>query len=206
MTESRAKRGRPRQGRAVARELPRDEEILRIAAEVLHRRGFDGTRLDDIAREAGIAKGSLYHYFDSKEEIYERLVANVVGTLAGDVVASTRGTPSEKMERIVERWVSQVAEYPLEVGLLYRQLVHLEGPGGEWARAVRRDNVARLREAIIAGQASGEFRDGDLEVLAHQVMGSIAALTDWYKPDGQVKVDALVPEVTAFIMAGLEKR
>src|SRR3546814_6062540 len=63
------RRGRPRQGKAMARNLPRDEEILKIAAEVLYKKGFDSARLDDIAREAGIVKGSLYHYFGSKEEI-----------------------------------------------------------------------------------------------------------------------------------------
>src|SRR5262245_22773000 len=74
-------RGRPRHGDPVARDLARDEEILRIAAEVIWKKGFAGAKLDDIAAAAGIVKGSLYHYFESKEEIYDRLIKNVRGTL-----------------------------------------------------------------------------------------------------------------------------
>lgn len=199
------KRGRPRQGRAVARELPRDQELLRIAAEVLWEKGFTGTRLDDIAAEAGISKGSLYHYFDSKDQILERLVANILGTLAGDVVITRRGlAPTERLRRIAEQWIEQAAEHPLEVALLNRELVNLKGPAGEWARAVRRDNLALLREIIEEGQATEEFRPADTNILAHQIIGSIGALTDWYRPaHGPITVAEVVDEVTAWILAGV---
>ncbi len=199
-----AKRGRPRQGRAVARDLPRDQELLRIAAEVLRDRGFKGTRLDDIAAEAGISKGSLYHYFDSKEEIFERLLSNILGTLSGDVSSTRRGlSPTERLHRMAERWTRQAAEHPLEVGLLNRELVHLKGPAGEWARAVRRDNLAQLREILAEGQASGEFRAADTNVLAHQILGSVAVLTEWYRPTGPITVANMVDEVVAWILSGV---
>ena len=59
------RRGRPRHGKAVDRNLPRDEELLKIAAEVFFRQGYDGTKLDDIAREAGIVKAPLSLVFAS---------------------------------------------------------------------------------------------------------------------------------------------
>jgi TetR/AcrR family transcriptional regulator, cholesterol catabolism regulator len=202
-----AKRGRPRQGRAVARDLPRDEELLQIAAEVLWTRGFYGTRLDDIAAEAGISKGSLYHYFESKDEIFERLVANILGTLAGDMSSVRKGLPpSERLRRVVERWVRQAAEHPIEVGLLHKELANLHGPAGEWARAVRRDNLTQLREIIGDGQATGEFRPADTNLLAHGIMGSVSGFTEWYRPGGEITVDHLVDEVCAWIMAGIEAR
>ncbi|BBY83416.1 TetR family transcriptional regulator [Mycolicibacterium pulveris] len=199
-----AKRGRPRQGRAVARDLPRDQELLRIAAEVLRERGFRGTRLEDIALEAGISKGSLYHYFESKEEIFERLVANVLSTLSAESGSVRRSlSATERLRKVTERWIKQSAEYPLEVGLLYAELVHLEGPAGEWARAVRRDNLALLREILEDGQATGEFRQANVAILAHQIMGAIGALTEWYHPTGPIKVPTLIEEMTAWILAGV---
>lgn len=92
----------------------------------------------------------------------------------------------------------------MEVGLLNRELVHLNGPAGEWARAVRRGNLALLCEIIEAGQATGEFRAADTNILAHQIIGSIAVLAEWYRPTGgPITVAKLVDEVVAWILSGV---
>ncbi|HOK23721.1 MAG TPA: helix-turn-helix domain-containing protein, partial [Candidatus Hydrothermia bacterium] len=50
------------------------QKILRAARDVFGKKGFYETRMEDIATEAGIAKGTLYIYFPSKEELYECLL------------------------------------------------------------------------------------------------------------------------------------
>ena len=67
-------RGRPRLGKPVARHLPRDEEILRIAAVVFHRKGYEATKVEDVAREAGLVRGSIYNYFRTKEDLYRKIL------------------------------------------------------------------------------------------------------------------------------------
>src|SRR2546421_2036331 len=104
-----SKRGRPRQGKPVARHLPRDEEILKIAAKVFFAQGYGGTKLEDIAREAGIVKGSLYHYFESKEQIYERLIADIVNLVDIDESADADAPADERLAAIVRRRVALVA-------------------------------------------------------------------------------------------------
>ncbi|MCA3012951.1 MAG: helix-turn-helix transcriptional regulator, partial [Myxococcaceae bacterium] len=63
-----AKRAAPRVARA-EREAERRKAILRAAVEVFSRKGFLGCRIADVAREAGVAYGLVYHYFQDKDEL-----------------------------------------------------------------------------------------------------------------------------------------
>jgi TetR/AcrR family transcriptional regulator, cholesterol catabolism regulator len=197
------RRGRPRQGKAVARHLPRDEEILKIAAEVFFARGFDGAKLEDIAREAGIVKGSLYHYFESKEDIYERLIEDIVNLVDFKDVAKGTTPPEERLEAMVRRRVEMVAAHPVEIGILGRQLAHMDGDIGDWARDYRRRNFDALRQVIGQGQRSGVFRPADPEALAAFILGTITVLSEWYRPGGRLDADTIVDELTQFIMSGV---
>jgi AcrR family transcriptional regulator len=50
-------------------------EILRAAGRIFYLKGFEGTKMEDIAKEAGIGKGTLYGYFDSKQQLFEQMIA-----------------------------------------------------------------------------------------------------------------------------------
>src|SRR6266567_8671848 len=71
-----AKTGKDRKRQVVAEF--RRSEILSAATKVFGSKGFEGTRMDDIAEEADLAKGTVYIYFQSKDEIYEAVVEQVV--------------------------------------------------------------------------------------------------------------------------------
>ena len=196
-------RGRPRQGKAVARHLSRDEEILKIAAEVLYKKGFDKARLDDIAVEAGIAKGSIYHYFGSKQEIFERLVNNVKGRINFEAEMKGDKPASERLAHLLRARLQTTVEYPLETGLLARELVRMEGPAGDWAREDPKRYLVAIRHIIIQGQKNGEFRPADPDVLASTIFGILAQLPNWYRLSSRIQPDGLVDEIIDFVMAGI---
>jgi AcrR family transcriptional regulator len=197
------RRGRPRKGKAMGRELPRDEELLKIAAEVLYKKGFDRARLDDIAREAGIVKGSLYHYFGSKEEIYERLVENVRGRIDFEQEVKGKAPAPERLEHLLQTRLETTVEYPLEVALLARELVRMEGAVGDWAREDPKRYFVAIRQIIIQGQKEGSFRAVDPDIIASVIFGVLAHLPTWYRRGGRISPESLVQEVSEFILAGL---
>jgi TetR/AcrR family transcriptional regulator, cholesterol catabolism regulator len=199
-------RGRPRHGRAVARDLSRDEEILKIAAEVLYKKGFAGAKLNDIAVAAGIAKGSLYHYFSSKEEIYERLIKNVRGTLDFEREVHGKAPAAKRLEHLLRTRLTTTVEYPLEVGLLAHQLIHLEGPAGDWARQDPKNYFNAIRQIILQGQREEAFRAVDPDAIASTILHIFANVPNWYRRGGRIAPDALVDELTTFIMQGLLKK
>ena len=59
----------------------RNAEILQTAARVFNQKGFHATRIQDIADELGMRKGSLYHYISSKEDLVQGLVVGVLGLM-----------------------------------------------------------------------------------------------------------------------------
>ena len=75
---------KPRQVKAVKpsprrreQKLHRQEEILAAAFEVFAAHGYEATRIDEVARQAGIAKGTIYLYFRDKERLFQAVVRNL---------------------------------------------------------------------------------------------------------------------------------
>jgi len=200
------RRGRPRLGRAVARDLSRDEEILQIAVEVVWRKGFAGTKLSDIAEAAGIVKGSLYHYFDSKEEIYARLVNNVRSLFEGETDLDTSGSAVERLEQFVRSRVNVILRHPLEIALLNRDLVRMKGAIGDWAREGPRKNFAVIRKIVLQGQKDGSFRAADPDLVSSMILGVLAHVPNWYHRDHPSQPDELMREVLEYVLGGIRTR
>jgi TetR/AcrR family transcriptional regulator, cholesterol catabolism regulator len=196
-------RGRPRLGKAVARDLSRDEEILKIAVEVVWRRGFAGTKLSDIAEAAGIVKGSLYHYFDSKEEIYARLVNNVRSLFEGEADQLATGSAIERLEHFIRSRVAVILEHPLEIALLNRDLVRMKGAIGDWAREGPKKNFAAIRKIILQGQKEGVFRAADPDLVSSMILGVLAHVPNWYHREHPAQPDELTREVLEYALGGI---
>lgn len=200
------KRGRPRLGKAVARDLSRDEEILRIAAEVIWSKGFSGAKLGDIAEAAGIVKGSLYHYFDSKEEIYERLFSRVRQLGDFDGQENPNDSAHDQLENFLQTHLGVSTAHPLEAALLARDMVRMQGALGEWARATPRRHVGTIRQLIIKGQKEGDFRATDPDAIAAIIMGILQHIPHWLLEAKPVDPKSVAREMCEFVMAGLVAR
>jgi AcrR family transcriptional regulator len=99
------KRGRPAQD-----STERRQAILDAALEEFAARGFAGTRLDDVARRADVAKGTIYLYFHDKESLFQELVRAMLGPLIGAIqAAAMREMPIRALaELIVDTFVNEI--------------------------------------------------------------------------------------------------
>ena len=89
------------------RKEARPQELLDAALELFVQRGYAATRLDDVAALAGVSKGTLYLYFDNKEELFKAVVrANLVSALAEaeEYVAKHAGSSAELLRGFILRW------------------------------------------------------------------------------------------------------
>ena len=100
----------PPRGRRQARRAERREAILAAALEEFSARGFAATRLDDVARRAGVAKGTIYLYFRDKESLFQELVRAMVSPLVGAIEAAPlRDLPIRAVaEMIVDVFVNEI--------------------------------------------------------------------------------------------------
>ena len=132
--------------------------LLDAAISVFARKGYHSSRVSDIAEEAGVAHGLLYHYFDSKEELLET-VFRETWTLMLDTIKGVEdlGEPAREQLRKVAAIVLRAwRDTPDVVRVLVREVTrspHLQH------QVLEIDQAFRALERIIArGQALGEFR------------------------------------------------
>ncbi len=111
---ARASRAGPgaRGGGRKARSAGRREAILAAALEEFSARGFEATRLDDVAKRAGVAKGTIYLYFRDKESLFQELIRAMLTPLVGTIEAmGAADLPVAALaERIVDLFVREIFE------------------------------------------------------------------------------------------------
>src|SRR6516164_2592035 len=110
----RAHRGGPTMRNEVrkARSAARREAILSAALDEFSSRGFEAARLDDVARRAGVAKGTIYLYFRDKESLFQELIRTMLTPLVGTIEAMGEAdVPLNTLaDRIADLFVREVYE------------------------------------------------------------------------------------------------
>src|SRR5262249_19334216 len=140
----------PRQDRRAARREQRRAAILAAALEEFVGRGFAAARLDDVARRARIAKGTIYLYFRDKESLFQELVRAMLSPLAGTIAAAPlRDLPIRAVaEMIVDVFVNEI------YGTRRKDVIRLiiaEGPRfPKLAEVYYREVIARVLPVIRA--------------------------------------------------------
>jgi AcrR family transcriptional regulator len=95
-----------------ARSAARREAILTAALDEFSSRGFEAARLDDVAKRAGVAKGTIYLYFRDKESLFQELIRTMLTPLVGTIEAlGAADVPTNVLaERLVDLFVREVYE------------------------------------------------------------------------------------------------
>src|SRR3989475_6242782 len=153
----------------------RPEEIISAALEVFADRGFAATKLEDVARRAGVTKGTIYLYFENKEALFKALVRQtIVPVIAqGEVTAqSFPGSARELFERLVREYWRLVGE-TLLVGI--PKLMMAEANNfPELARFYYEEVVTRghrlMAGVLERGIKAGEFRRVNVAVATKLAM------------------------------------
>ena len=145
------------------RKEARAPEILEAALAAFAEKGFAGTRMDDIAKRAGITKGTIYLYFKSKEELFKALARQSIGERIAAITERLQGADGPAAEQLgfVLTTLGHFASTSDRV-VLPRVLLAEAGNFPELAEFWRKEIIDRglgLFEMIIKrGIARGEFR------------------------------------------------
>lgn len=178
------------------RKEARPSEIIHAALRLFIQRGFAATKLDDIARQAGVTKGTLYLYFSSKEELFKAAVRETVVPsiqLAEQVVADSTQTASELLRCLVEEWVRLIEESPANG--LSKLVVAEAGNFPDLAHFYLDEVVYRVRrvfaEVLQRGIDAGEFRPVNIEFTIKEIISPIILQTIWNHAFGPYRRERL---------------
>jgi AcrR family transcriptional regulator len=193
--------------RSIAQEEKR-RLILDAAVRTFAAKGYHATRVGDIAEEAGVAYGLVYHYFDSKEEVLETVFRETWAELLEAVhdVEESGEAAAEQLRHVTAIVLRSWRRQPDLVRVLVREVAR----SPEVQRRV--DELSEIFlaiERIVArGQADGEFRsDVDPRLASWIVYGAIEEiLTGWVLgqlPDSDDEVARAEATVVAIVSGGL---
>ncbi len=157
------------------REGERRRTILRAAINVFASKGYHGCRIADVAKEAGVAYGLVYHYFKNKDELLETVFETGWNGFISRVraVVEGEGTLEQKVHRIVDVAFEAYRVDPRGVKVLIVEIAR--GPGGRVNQQTTFTAALQLCTQMLAqAQAAGELRpDLDLQLAAALFFGNI---------------------------------
>lgn len=180
---------RPAAGARKARQAERRQAILAAALTEFSARGFTATRLDDVARRAGIAKGTIYLYFRDKESLFQEIIRTMLSPLVGTIEAlRDADVPARALaDRLVELFVREVFQ-------------------------TRRKDVIRLM--IAEGPRFPKLAEFYYREVLSRIIAALRALLRRAHERGEISSDAVVrfpqliaaPGIVAIIWSGLFDR
>src|SRR5688572_1384280 len=166
------------------RKADRPAEIVEAALSVFAEKGFAAAKLEDIARRAGVSKGAIYLYFETKEDVFRAVVGQAIAPNVGAVKAMAAAHPgplADLLRSVTTHIAAVVSHTPL--GGVLKMVVGEARNFPEIARVWHDELVSQalgaMAEAIAAAQARGEVKPGDPRIYALQLISPLLMAVLW---------------------------
>lgn len=166
------------------RKESRPAELMDAALDLFVEKGFAATRLDDVAKRAGVSKGTLYLYFDSKEDLFKAVVREGFGAKyleAEELIASFPGPSDVLLATLMRRWWNEIGATRLSG--IPKLIVGEAGNFPEITRfyheEVMQKGLSLFRSVIERGVARGEFRPVNVDHVTRLCCSPVVMLMVW---------------------------
>lgn len=172
------------------------ERILRAAAELFRKRGFNGTSMQDISSSVGITKSSLYHHFPSKQALLSEILELTVDrvTPAVQAVASSSLPAADRLHRVVETHVVELIRDRDNLACFIEEGRYL-APAYMKAYVAKRDRYELFfRQILEDGIETGEFGGHDVRLSVMAIFGMCNWIGRWYRADGDLGPEEIAEE------------
>jgi AcrR family transcriptional regulator len=185
--------------------LPSEERratIVEAAGRLFGERGYDSTRLDDIAAAAGVTKPIVYRHFDTKRALYIALLERHRDDLASfaAMIDAEEGTRDERLRAVLEVWLTYVETHSYAWRMLFR-----DTGGGPEVEAFRLEVHARARAVlvgIVRTLSEVPIPRRELEPVAELVSMGMASVVLWWMESPSVSRGAVLDAI-ARVWGGL---
>jgi AcrR family transcriptional regulator len=205
----------PARPRWERRKDARPAELLAAALDIFIDKGYAGTKLDEVAARAGVSKGTLYLYFENKEELFKAVVReNIVARISETASEVLRhdGPSAELLRQLVLAWWREYGSSA--AGGLGKLVMAESGNFPEIARFFLGEVIRPwhdvLAAALTRGIERGEFRRVDVPHVARVITAPLVMLSLWKRSFGAcsgepLDADAYLAAHVDLVLAGLAK-
>jgi AcrR family transcriptional regulator len=205
---ARAAGGARRRGRgSTVLASERREHLVRLAAELFAEKGYQATTVRNIADEAGILSGSLYHHFDSKESIVDEILTSFFDALtaANQAALERGGDPRTVLAELVRICFGTLVPHRAAIMVMQNDWNYLR-------QLDRFDYLSRSEEdtermwvhQITRGQQTGLFRDDiDARLTYRMIRDTIWLAVRWFRPGGRLDAQGLADHYIKVLFDGI---
>ena len=196
--------------RADAHPAPKRDAILRAAIDVFAERGFFNAQVADVARSAGVAAGTVYLYFSSKDDLLVSIFERTMREAFTEGRAAVAGIqdPSERLRQFARVHLGRLGRdrnlaivYQVE---LRQSIKFME----RFSSTLLRDYLSQIRAAIVEGQQTGAFRaDLNATSVAKMFFGALDEMaTNWILSRRRYSLEADADLVVDLFLRGARAR
>jgi TetR/AcrR family transcriptional regulator, cholesterol catabolism regulator len=185
--------------RDIAKAKERRREILMGAARAFAHGGYDATNMDQIARECGLAKGHIYHYFRSKEEIFTEIRTDAVNRLIERLTAIApvaAKDPELALRRAIAAVIARIFDEEERHELGLPDPVSLSPENRKRIRALGRRYEQMFANVVRKGIDQGIFVPGDPKLMTFVILRAAFTVAQWYRAGGKWKPQWIIERVT----------
>ncbi len=190
------------------RKEDRPAEITAAAMSAFAENGFAATRVEDVARRAGVSKGLLYLYFKTKEDLFKAVIRNFVSPKVDALINNIETTDMTAEEFLRGPFLLFAQTIPKSPARIVIRLLIAEGPKHPdlvtwyWENIVSK-GLAALRTLIAKGVRAGEFRPSALDNFPHLLVAPVVLSTLWiqlFENQANLDTDQMIAQHVEFVL------
>lgn len=166
------------------RKQARPGELLQAALSLFVEKGFAATRVEEVAALAGVSKGTLFLYFETKEDLLKAVIRENIANLFpawNEEFNTFKGSSSEMLRYAMRSWWERIGNTPASgiPKLVMGEAQNFPDIANFYHAEVIEPGVALIRRILLRGIDSGEFRSIDLDQAVHTVYAPMIFLMMW---------------------------
>lgn len=197
----------PRREERERERMVKRDAVLHAAVEMFNEKGFHSTSLDEVALALNVTKPTIYHYFDSKDEIlFECVRLGLQGVSeAIERVEAAGGAGIERLRALIHEYVIIMTH---DFGkCITRTADHELSPTTRAEfRRLKREIDAAVRRVIKEGMEDGSICPGDPRLVTFCIAGALNWVARWYEEDGTLRPEDIADGYAATLINGLAPR
>ncbi len=191
------------------------QEILRTAARLFQRHGYDATSMNDVAAALKLSKGGLYHHFQSIDEILYEIMNHAMEITEERVLKPVRSIadPGDRLRALIRLHIEVVlSPRDREITVMLHENHPLPPALRKRINSRKKDYVHFLENLMkeVQEKAQGNHNQPhhakakvSARAAAFALLGMINWIYQWYKPEGDLQAPDLIPQFTDLIFGGI---
>jgi TetR/AcrR family transcriptional regulator, cholesterol catabolism regulator len=180
-------------------------EVYRTAAQIILRKGYDATSINDIANALGMTKAGLYHYINGKKELLFDIMNFGLNELDAEVATPAGSIPDagERLRFIIASHARLVTRGQGAITILVDEITALTPAQNRIITRRKREYFDRLRDVLNELKSQGKLQDVDTTAATFSLLGMINWLSRWFRQDGALTQEDVAEQIANIALHGL---